>query len=501
MNRKLRNRLFTLHTWLGLHFSIFFFFLFLTGTLLVVGIELESIGRPAVWTTAAKAENTASFGTIYEGIKEAYPESQIRTIVKRPSPWLADQTYGRAGWGEQVIFWTDPKTGAVVDVTGVFGFRELVRELHVALMTGHRIAFLAICATSVVLLYQIVSGLITYRRFWKGFFRWPRSSGGFRSWTGGAHRLTAVWATPLLIISAVTAFYFLLGDLGLDGTTPTAQPAAARDSRLPAGFSPAILDQAEARARAALPGFEPQTLTLPGRRVESFTFNGYFPGISDIRGYSTVVVDPKTFEILGAFTPNDSTSFARWRPMVDKLHYGFWGGVFSMVLWFVLGLAATGVACTGALIFAARLVPDAAQYGPLRRIWRGLGIYRWAYLLLLLGILSAGYLRFGPDSYRTARVFPADAAGSVARLLLSEPLRRDTPIDVELRIGEPDIRAARIAINGDSPQTIDLSAEDGAAWARFNLNPADAANEVIAHLKNPDGSERAVTFRLGRLIW
>ena len=73
MSRKLRNCLFTLHTWLGLHFSIFFFFLFLTGSLLVVGVELESIGRPAVWTTVAKEDRTASFGTIYNGIKKHLP--------------------------------------------------------------------------------------------------------------------------------------------------------------------------------------------------------------------------------------------------------------------------------------------------------------------------------------------------------------------------------------------------------------------------------------------
>lgn len=501
MNRKLRNRLFTLHTWLGLHFSIFFFFLFLTGSLLVVGIELEAIGRPATWTTTAEEDRTASFGTIYDGIKETHPESQIRTIIKRPSRWLADQTYGRTGWGEQVIFWTEPKTGAVVDVTGVFGFRELVREFHVALMTGRQIAFLAICATSVVLLFQIISGLITYRRFWKGFFRWPRKSGGGRSWTGGAHRLTAVWTFPFLIISAVTAFYFLLGDLGFTGTTPEAKPPIARDSRLSVDFGTSTLDQVEARARAALPGFEPQTLTLPGRRVESYTINGYLPGVSDIRGYSSVVVDPKTFEILGAFTPDDSTSFARWRPMVDKLHYGFWGGAFSMVLWFALGLAATGVAFTGALIFAARMVPDAAQYHPIRRIWRGLGIFRWAYLLLLVGIVLAGYLRFGPASYPTTRVYPTDAAYSVAHLLLQEPLRRKTPVNLELRVSEPEISAARIEIKGETDQQISLTPREGVTSAHFQLTPTDTANNVITHLKKPDGSEQTITFRLGRPVW
>jgi len=501
MNRKLRNRLFTLHTWLGLHFSIFFFFLFLTGTLLVVGDELDSVTHPEIWTATEKKERTANFSTIYSGIKNAYPESQIYVIDKYLPPWLADRTFGRTASGEEAVFWTDPKSGAVVGVTGNLSFMKIVGELHVSLMTGQKIAYLAVSATSIVLLFQIVSGLITYRRFWKGFFRWPGTSNGFRSWAGGIHRLTAIWATPLLIIIAITSFYFLLWDLGFKGTRPEPLPSVARESRLPADFNPIILDQAEEHARAAIPGFEPVYLYLPSHKAEGFSFIGYHPDVPDIRGASRVMVDPETFEVLGAFTPDDSTSFARWQPMVEKLHYGFWGGTFSRVLWFVFGLVATGVAFTGALIFAARTMPDAKQYSPLRRIWRGLGIFRWAYLLLLVGILSVGYLRFGPDSYRTATVYPADAAGSVARLLLHEPLRRNTPIDVELLIGEPDISAARIEINGGTSQPINLTPEDGATGASFQLAPTDTANDVIARLKKPDGSEKTVTFRLGRPVW
>lgn len=501
MSRKLRNRLFTLHTWLGLHFSIFFFFLFLTGSLLVVGNELESIPRSAVWTTAAKADRTASFGTIYDGIKDAYPESDIQVITKRPTPWFVDRSTGHTGWGEQIDFWTDPKTGAVVETTRRPGFQTILREFHVKLLSGQHIIYVAVTATSIVLLYQIVSGLITYRRFWKGFFRWPNSASGLRPWAGGMHRLTAIWATPLLLLSAATAFFFLLHETVLDGTRPKPQPPTPRETALPAGFTAATLDMAEARAREAFPGFEPQALALPGKKSESFKFSGYLPGVPHIRGFSTVVIDPETLGILGAFTPNDSTGMARWRPMVDELHYGFWGGAFSRALWLVFGLVATGIAFTGAVIFAARLAPEDPRRGFLGRIWRGLGIFRWAYVLLLIGVLLGGYVNLGPPSYRTTRVFPEDAPNAVARLLLKEPLRRSTPIDVELRVGEPGISAAQIEINGEASGPIDLNPGKGAAWARFRLDPPDKEIDVVAHLIKPDGSERSVTFRLGRPIW
>ncbi|WP_171189000.1 PepSY domain-containing protein [Ruegeria sp. HKCCC2117] len=501
MNRKLRNLLFTLHTWLGLHFAIFFFFLFLTGSLLVIGVELESVGRPAVWTTAAKEDRTASFGEIYSNIKEVYPESVVQTITKRPTPWFVDRSEGRTGWGEQVNYWTDPETAEVVQVTRYPGFDRILRELHVKLLSGQSIIYKAVAATSIVVLFQIISGLITYRRFWKGFFRRPRQGVDSRSWAGAMHRLTAVWTAPFLIISAVTAFFFMLSDFGIDGFRPKPEPSVERETRLPPDFGAAILDQAEARAREALPGFEPQSVALPVRKSDGLSFSGHLPSIPEIRGPSIVTVDPVTFEVLGAFTPYDNTHIARWRHVIDELHYGYWGGIFSRGLWIVLGLVATGVAFTGALIFATRLTSDAAQYGPLRRIWRGLGIFRWAYVLLVLGVLAGGYVNYGPISYKRAGILPEKAPASLAYLVLDDPLRRGTPIDVELRIGAPEVDTASVEINGRTAQSLTVTPAGQSAHAYFQLDPADSSNDVIVQLVETNGRTQTITFRLGQPIW
>ncbi len=501
MNRKIRNSLFRLHTWLGLHLSLLFAFMFLTGTLLVAGFELESIGRPAIWTTMPKEERTASFGMIYDGIKEAHPESRMFVTVKRSSPWFVDQTFSHTGWGEKVTFWTDPITGAVVEETRVLGFRNILRDLHDTFLTQQRVVFMLVCATSVLLLFQVISGLITYRRFWKGFFRWPSSSGGLRSWAGGAHRLMAVWTAPLVILIAVTSFYFLLGSLGIDGTRPQPEPPTPRDTALPANFDAALIDQAEARARAALPGFEPSLMFLPEKKTDGLAFAGDAEGFSGLFGTSNVTIDPVTLEVLGAFTPDDVGGFAYWGPLMNVLHFGTWGGAFSKALWIVLGLIATGLAFTGALIFAARLAPDAAHHGPLRRIWRGMGWTRWAYLLLLAGILFTVFIRFGPDSHDKSRAFPVDAPGSVARLIMRAPLRRDTPLDIELRIGEPDISAALVEINRGEAHPVDLVPNGKRVSGHFQMAPSDLENSIVARLQKPDGTEKTVTFRLGAPLW
>ncbi|WP_171236731.1 PepSY domain-containing protein [Ruegeria sp. HKCCA6837] len=501
MNRKIRNTLFKFHTWLGLHLSLFFTFMFLTGTLLVAGFELESVGRSGIWTTMAKEERTASFGMTYDGIKEAHPESGIFLIIKRPTPWFVDRAFGRAGWGERMSFWTDPVTGTVVEATRPLGFRDILRALHDTLLTEQRVVFMLICATSAVLLFQIISGLITYRRFWRGFFRWPSGSGGLRSWSGGAHRLTAVWTAPLLILIAVTSLYFLLGSLGIESAQPQPEPPTPRDSALPANFNSALIDQAEARARAALPGFEPSIMFLPGKKTDSLRFSGPVDGYSGFFGSGSVSIDPVTLEVLGAFTPDDIHGYASWKPLMSMLHFGTWGGGFSMALWIVLGLLATGLAFTGALIFAARQAPDRAHRGPLRKIWRGMGWTRWGYLLLLAGILVTAFYRFGPNSHDKTRAFPINEAPLVARLVMEAPLRRGVPLDIEMLIGEPDVQTAAIEINGDMAELLDFTKNGDTAKAYFQLTPSDTENNITARLRKPDDQEKVVKFRLGAPLW
>ena len=282
MNRTFRNWLFSLHTWLGLHLSIFFTFMFLTGTVLVVGIEVESIARPEIWTTIAKGDRTASFAEIYDGIKTTHPESTVFVIEKYPAPWFADRTFGRTGWGENISFWTDPATGAVVYETRDGGFRDILRDLHDTFLTTKRPIFILISATSVLLLYQIVSGLITYRRFWKGFFRWPKRAGRVQILV----RCHAPADGPLgRAPSDPDCNHQLLFHARRPGVrrynpkTPSPLPPVTPPCL--SGFSSDTLEQAEASAVAALPGLEPLVMVLPGDPSGTFGFEGPVAGFAE----------------------------------------------------------------------------------------------------------------------------------------------------------------------------------------------------------------------------
>ena len=186
---------------------------------------------------------------------------------------------------------------------------------------------------------------------------------------------------------------------------------------------------------------------------------------------------------------------------MELLHYGVWGGAFSMILWILLGLVATGLAFSGSLIYAARLAPAASGGSSFGRIWRGMGLLRWVYVLLLMGTLFVVSWRVNPDSYFPSRVHPVDAKGTVAQLVLHQRLRRDTPIEIELQIGAPDVSTALVEVNGTAAQSVDLNRDGDKALGHFKFEPRESENEVIAYLKKADGTEQQITFRMGSPIW
>ena len=98
-SRNVRSLVFRLHTWLGLHISVFMAFLFLTGTLLVVMPELEVAGHPGAFSLLPTEQRTATMGQIYDSVTATYPDTGVVVIERRYGTISADRTQLYAPWG------------------------------------------------------------------------------------------------------------------------------------------------------------------------------------------------------------------------------------------------------------------------------------------------------------------------------------------------------------------------------------------------------------------
>lgn len=497
--RELRRIFLKIHTWLGLHVAILLGFVLITGSVLVMADEIEMVFHPRAWVSAPADEAAhASFAEIYDALKTAYPETAIMWVEKRPTAFLADRTFTRTAWGEEITIWTHPETAEVLDVTRTIGFRRILHGLHEDLLIPLAPARLFITALSIVVLTSVITGLVVYRRFWRGFFRLPARGADGRTWLGGLHRLIGLWTMPFLLIVGLSSAVFFARTLGLADMGPKPAIATERAGLLPDSADTAMIAAAEQAAMAALPDVAFEKMTMPYNARGGIVFEGRPRDALLVRDGETVSIDPSDFAVLGITHIEDRGGAARLEPLTKVFHYGTVGGTTTRLIWVVFGLASGGLVLTGALIYAAR---QRADTGAGRTIWRGLGLFRWAYLLLILGMIAVVVLQYGPPGVKWAGIPPPVEAKDYVRLASKGKLRLGKELPLRLTVSAPEVVSATITQGPGTPRPLELKPAGKNRAATFGLRGTPRDNSVEIELTLQSGEVKSFTYRLGNAIW
>ena len=504
----IRSLLFRLHKWVGMQLLILFAILFASGTLLVVSDELVALAHPGIWAAAPADGGAASFGQIYDSVTAEFPSGIVYVEQRQPQPWLGDRTYLTTGWGEKVIVWTDPATAAVLEVTPDRDFRAILRDLHDSLLVPGtkpgRLAFILVSATGLIMAYSVISGLIAYRRFWKGFFRMPTRSLGLRGYQGGLHRLLGLWLSVFLLIISISAGYFMITGLGFTGGEPGFRPPVQRAQARPQGFDGDAIDRAENAALDALPGLDPVVIVLPSRANTGLEFIGPEKGYGAITGPSAVSIDPVTMAPLGIVQPDMRTGTRRFKSAVDALHFGQWGGVYGRALWVLFGVLGLWLMLSGARVNIARTahLPGAPEnLGAIRRFARSLGIFKWANLALIVAVAGLLVVNFGPWSQKPAWIAATAGSAPAVAARISKPLRAGQPARLSVFIKENAAESVSITSGDDPTEVAALAPAAQGGRLDFSIPATRDANRFDVILHKSDGTTQKVVYDLGAAIW
>jgi uncharacterized iron-regulated membrane protein len=326
---------------------------FSTGLLLLFSDEMKMAGRPDLWLDPPTSGATVPFGQIYDNILAADPGAKPAVIQRSHRPWFGDTTYGRSSDGKSVIFVTRPDDGLMIGVTTPRDslFRDVVRGLHTSYLVKGRIGRIAISVLSLFLLTMIITGLIAYRRFWRGLLRWPPVAAEGRQRAGAMHRLFALWLLPFLLLVGLTAFYYFLNDLNVVDRALPAPKVAERTWVLPEGFSGTELDGMINKATSTFPELVTTVVVIPGTKNEALKIVGYDPAKGKIFGATEITIDPLGQRVTAATTLETQPFAMRLWPLVTAVHYANWGGIYSNLLWAIFGLGSLIM-----LTYAGRLV-------------------------------------------------------------------------------------------------------------------------------------------------
>lgn len=367
---KNRRLWFLVHGWLSLPVWVLFCFICLTGTIAVISHELTWLTNPNARATNPEGLQPLPLAEQVAAVRQAMPEADIG-VVMRYEPWLVTAVYVTPPSAPPALAYVNPYSGQIQEVNAGLTFIGFMRSLHSWLLFPWQHnwswGYYIVSALSVVVLGAAITGMVVYKRFWRGYFqptlRW-RS--GARVLLGDLHRLAGIWSLWFLLIIGLTGFWYLVqAALWHNEITVGAEPEPLPLAALPAAGSepPAMLPLEEAlrRMQAELPGVELHM----ARAAEHARDHHWAMGKGDellFDSYShQVALNPWNGEVAFRNEPAAMGGLQTIAQIADPLHYGTLAGGWTKALWFLFGLVLSGMSITGFLIWSKRTFAEAKR--------------------------------------------------------------------------------------------------------------------------------------------
>ncbi len=539
--RTASNIAFLVHSATGLWLTVFLAVVMVSGTITVLFAEIDWLIYPEM--RVAPAESRVNPGALYDSVLAAYPDvgvSNLSTAALRERT-AASALITLPGGGFRAV-WVDPYNGAVIGDTPFITVGRFINFLHTNLFLP-AIGRYVVNVFGVLMLISIVTGLITYKKFWRGFLRRPRFDRGGRTWLGDLHRLTALWSVWFLLIIGLTGtWWFYQNPLVEPGGAPDlveARPdppslsTAELDALGPETPAPRTAAEIVAVVQAAYPDMTVTLLIPPANAAQPFTLRGDRGEVLVNGGANTVYVNPYTAEIMGARLSEDWTAMQRVDAAMHPLHYGSWAkhGAADLavkLVWFLGGAGASFLAISGLIIYlkrtrraTAELLVGSRLAAGLKRLWHWvkpwggpMGALKYVNVLGLAGILSGAVLvlTLGAEGVGDKGTrFAAQAAGpfevgvvAIAGFLEADlPAIRpgaDTNVFPEIAGGRfRDARFIRVGLSdaaGAEIDRADVEGPEGIAHGHVHLPEALEGARLWIEIEGWDGTKHRAEWPL-----
>lgn len=381
---------FRVHSLIGLNLSLLIALICFTGTLAVFASEFDWLTNPVIRAETPVAASDVNWTRIVAALAVYAPDGDIETIETGLSPAFAPAAYLFAADGSRRVVRFDPITGNVQGEHSFLGAKSLLRSIHARLMLGGQFGTMIVSLTAFFLLASLVTALFTYRRWWRGFFRWPKRHRSARVFWSDFHRLAGLWSLGFAFIIALSGIWYFAEDMG--GHAPAFERAAFTDVEVTNQDAAAAFPAALTTVREAYPALSIRRIDWPVEGDAGYIFYGQDGTVLVRPRANAVGIDLASGDAVFQRSGRDGTVHQRISEAADPLHTGLFAGFWSKLFWFVSGALLTFVAASGAVIYAKRLAGEGAGHIRLRNLTLTLALPLMAIgamLALLPGTITA----------------------------------------------------------------------------------------------------------------
>ncbi|WP_085725050.1 PepSY domain-containing protein [Pseudomonas sp. R37(2017)] len=366
MSKKSRSKIwFLVHSWLALPIWFFVLIVCVTGTLAVISQEIVWLANPPM--RASQPSDDApllSYQQVIEAINKAEPQTVVQSISRPDESHFALDVEVSYPDGRSVVIYVNPYSGVIQGVAPEFNFRAFTRALHgwwlVPFTNGYSWGWYLVSFLGLPLLASLITGLVVYKRFWKGFFRPTlRIRHGARIFWGDFHRLSGIWSIWFIAVISITGTWFLiqalLSDNQISISTEKIIPAMPREA-VPLSVDgtppPRIdLDRAIEIASQRISGLQASFVSLPGNAYSHLEVGGrgWYPLMFQI-----ATINPYNGEIAASRLISDRSALEFVTESMRPLHTGDFGGLWIKLIWAFFGLLLSMMVLSGLLIWTKR---------------------------------------------------------------------------------------------------------------------------------------------------
>lgn len=357
----MRKILFKIHSWVALIAIIPLIVISITGSVLVFKSEIDGLLMPNSHFVVKALPERLPIDKLIAKTERTYP-NYIVASWEIFNDDTADRVYlikrGTEQWAKLHL---NQYTGDILSepVGTSHYFTDWFLELHYTFLlndfknlpgqTGTVLGFFF----AVFLLVLGISGLIIYRKFWRRLFsvRWRAT---LQIVLSDIHKMTGVIGSPIIIILAITGGYFNWA-VWYHETIEHAQEAHYVLTN-PLYSHDISLQQILDDSKKQISTFNSTFLVLPLEPDENITLFGEVSTTNPLASeYANTITYSK---LTGEHMANwDIREVGIGWQVIDsfrKLHFGYFAGLVSKVLWAVIGLSPVWLAGTGFYLWFTR---------------------------------------------------------------------------------------------------------------------------------------------------
>ena len=367
MSKKSRSKIwFLVHSWLALPIWFFVLIVCVTGTLAVVAKEIMWVANPEMRATQPSDDaQRLGYDELVARLHKSHPELDINTIAQPDGDYFALNVSATLPGARSVTAYVNPYTAELQGYAPDFNFRNFTRALHgwwlVPYTNGYPWGWYLVSLLGLPMLASLVTGLVVYKKFWKGFFK-PvlRLRHGARIFWGDFHRLSGIWSIWFIAVISVSGTWFLIqailsdNQISLSTYSAATEVLAHNSVPLTADGTPAPtigLDKALLIAQQQVPGLDPSGIILPTNTYGTMQAFGrsWYPLM-----YQLVNIHPYTGEVTSTYLLSDRTNLEMVTESMRPLHTGDFGGIWIKLIWAFFGLVLSMMVLSGLLIWSKR---------------------------------------------------------------------------------------------------------------------------------------------------